>query len=307
METETMKKAAWSFFLVLAMVSLFVNGPSAKQRKRGWGHSDSSTTVRNEVRDCEDYDITIGSQRPLRGEEERTIPFSTGALHIEASQNGGIGVSGWERNEYSITACKAAIASDGRSAEENLRQIHLNVTGGQVTVTGPDGSDWVAHLIIRAPAGAEIDMASTNGPIDVRHVSGKIHARSENGPLAVKDVSGEFRGETQNGPIDFRGSRGNLRLRAENGPISVELTGNRWEGGELDASTQNGPVSLSLPSNYQSGVRVDASENSPVTCRASQCRQSARTWEHPSRIEFGGATPVVRLSTVNGPVSIGSN
>ncbi|HEV8383376.1 MAG TPA: hypothetical protein VGQ11_00795 [Candidatus Acidoferrales bacterium] len=307
MKKETLKKTVWSFFLVLGTVSLLANSPFAKQRKRGWGHSDSSTTVRNEVRDCEDYDITIGSQQPLRGEEERTVPFSIGTLHVEAAENGGIGVSGWERNEYSITACKAAIASGGRSAAENLRQIHLNITGGRVNISGPDGSGWVAHLIIRAPAGADIDMTSRNGPLDVRRVSGKIHARSENGPLAVKDVSGEIRGETQNGPIDFRGSRGNLRLRAENGPISVELTGNRWEGGELDASTQNGPVSLSLPANYQSAVRVDASEHSPISCRASQCRQSARTWEHPSRIEFGGATPVVKLSTVNGPVSIEPN
>ncbi len=302
-----MKKVVWSLFLLLATVSLMANGPLAKQRKRGWGRSQSSTTVRNEVRDCEDYDITIGSQEPLRGEEERTIPLSVGTLRVDASENGGISVSGWDRNEYSITSCKAAIDSGGQSAAENLRRIHLVIAGGRVSITGPEGSDWIAHLIIRAPAGADIDMASTNGPLDVRHVNGKIHAHSENGPVAVKDISGEVRAETQNGPIDFRGSRGNLRLRAENGPISVELTGTRWEGGELDASTENGPVSLSLPANYQSGVRVDASEHSPVSCRASQCRQAARTWEHPSRIEFGGATPVVRLSTVNGPVSIGSN
>lgn len=307
MESESMKKAAWSFFLVLATISLLANGPLAKQRKRGWGHSQSSTTVRNEVSDCDDYDITFDYREPLRGEEERTLPVSAAPLRVEAPENGGVGVSGWDRNEYSIKVCKAAIASGGASAEEKLRQIRLVISGGHVTVTGPSGGDWVAHLIVRAPAGAGIDLSTTNGPIDVRHVSGKIHARSENGPIAIRDISGDVRAETQNGPIDFRGNRGMLRLRAENGPISVELTGNRWEGGELDASTQNGPVSLSVPANYQSGVRVDASENSPVSCRASQCRQAARTWEHPSRIEFGGATAVVRLSTVNGPVSIEPN
>jgi hypothetical protein len=302
-----MKKIGWSFFLALATISLLVSGPSAKQHKRGWGKSQSSTTVSNEVRDCEDYDISFGWQRPLRAEEVRTVPLSAGLLRVEAAENGGVSVTGWERNEYSITACKAAIDSGGRSATENLHRIRLVINGGNVGISGPDGGDWVAHLIIRAPSSADIDLAATNGPIDVRRVSGKVHARSVNGPVAVKDASGDIRAETQNGPIDFRGSRGNLRLRAENGPVSVELTGNRWEGGELDASTQNGPVSLSLPANYQSGVRVDASEHSPVSCRASQCRQAARTWEHPSRIEFGGATPVVRLSTVNGPVSIVSN
>jgi hypothetical protein len=307
MESETMKKIAWSFFLVLAMVSLLLSGPSAKQRKRGWSRSQSSTNVGNEVRDCDDYDITIGDQQPLRGEEERAIPVSAAPLHVDAAENGGISATGWDRNEYSVKACKAAIDSGGRSATENLQQIRLVINGGHVTVTGPAGSDWVAHLILHVPANAEFDLSATNGPIDVRRVSGKFQARSINGPVALKDVSGEVRAETQNGPIDFRGSGGNLHLRAENGPISVELTGTRWEGGELEASTQNGPVSLSLPAIYQSGVRVDASEHSPISCRASQCRQAARTWDRPSRIEFGGATPVVRLSTVNGPVSIGSN
>ena len=302
-----MKKIAWSFFLVLAMVSLLSSGPSANQRKRGWGRSGSSTTVRNEVRDCDDYDINFGYQQPLRGEEERTIPASTSSLRVDAAENGGVTVSGWDRNEYSIKACKAAIGSGGTSAEEKLRQIHLVITGGHVKISGPEDGDWIAHLIVLAPAGAVLELSATNGPIDVRHVSGKFQARSENGPIALRDISGEGRAETQNGPISFRGSSGTLRLRAENGPISIELTGNRWEGGELDASTQNGPVSLSLPANYQSAVRVDASEHSPVSCHAIQCRQSVRTWEHPSRIEFNGASPVVRLSTVNGPVSIEQN
>jgi hypothetical protein len=307
MESAAMKKAAWSFFLVLATFSLLANGPLAKQRKRGWGRSQSSTTMRNEDRDCDDYDISFGYGEPLRGEEERTLPVSAAPLRVDAPENGGVGVSGWDRNEYSITVCKAAIASGGSSAEESLRKIHLVISGGHVTVAGPPGGDWVAHLIIRAPANAAFELSTTNGPIDVRRVTGNFQARSVNGPIALRDVSGEVRAETQNGPIDFRGSRGTLRLRAENGPVNVELTGNRWEGGELDASTQNGPVSLTVPANYQSGVRVDASENSPISCRASQCRQSVRTWEHPSRIEFGGATPVVRLSTVNGPVSIEPN
>ena len=307
MKSETLKKATWSFFLVLAMVTLLANGPFAGQRRRSWEGSRSSTTVRNEVTDCDDYDIRFGYERPLRGEEDRMIPVSAGPLSVEAAQNGGIGVSGWERNEYAIKLCSAAISSRGQSAEQRLRQIRLEISGGQLKVLGPDDGDWIAHLIIRAPAGAALEFTSTNGPIDIRHFNGKFQANSTNGPIAVSDFTGDGRAETQNGPISFRGSRGNLRLRAQNGPISVELTGSRWEGGEFDASTQNGPVSLSLPANYQSTVRVDASEHSPVTCRASQCRQSARTWETPSRIEFGSGSPVVRLSTLNGPVSIEAN
>jgi hypothetical protein len=37
-----------------------------------------------------------------------------------------------------------------------------------------------------------------------------------------------------------------------------------------------------------------------------QCKQAVRTWDRPSVIEFGGSSPVVRMSTVNGPVSVNS-
>jgi hypothetical protein len=110
--------------------------------------------------------------------------------------------------------------------------------------------------------------------------------------------------ETQNGPVDWSGGGGNVRVRLQNGPLSVKLTGTRWEGRTFEGDTRNGPLSLHVPENYSSGVRVDASRHSPVECRAAQCRQAMRNWEHPSRIEFGDKTPLVRLSTVNGPVSI---
>ncbi len=297
-----------AFMLVLILcIALLANILTAGQKHHG--HRYSSSTVKSDlVTSCDDYRITIDDQQPLLGEEEVTVPKSAATpLRVDAPENGGISASGWNGSGYLVKACKAAVRSGGVTAEETLRQIRLHVDGGRVSVTGPDREGWVAHIIIRTPAGAAIDLTSHNGPIGVNGVSGTIAARTVNGPLALKNVSGDVRGETQNGPLDFTGSRGTLRLVAQNGPLNVTLTGTRWEEGALDASTQNGPLSLSLSANYQSGVRVDASEHSPISCHAIQCRQAARTWERPSRIEFGGATPLVRLSTVNGPVSIDAN
>jgi DUF4097 and DUF4098 domain-containing protein YvlB len=159
-------------------------------------------------------------------------------------------------------------------------------------------------LIVRAPRNAALDLEARNGPIGLRRVTGRITARATNGPISLLDCNGEIDVETRNGPVDWVGGSGNVRVRLQNGPLSVKLTGTRWEGGTFEGDTRNGPLSLHVPENYGSGVRVDASKHSPVTCRATQCQQALRTWEHPNRFEFGSGAPAVRLTTVNGPVSI---
>jgi hypothetical protein len=108
-----------------------------------------------------------------------------------------------------------------------------------------------------------------------------------------------------NGPIHISGRSGNYRLSTQNGPISVQLDGDRWDG-TLEARASNGPLQLKLSEGYRSGVVVESLGHGPVTCPDSACRTARRTFDDDARrIEFGDSAPVVRLSTRNGPVSIG--
>jgi len=64
-------------------------------------------------------------------------------------------------------------------------------------------------------------------------------------------------------------------------------------------------VTVSIPSGYQSGVVVESEGHSPFQCQASVCSEGRKTWEEDvKRIEFGNGPAVVRVSTVNGPVSV---
>ena len=112
--------------------------------------------------------------------------------------------------------------------------------------------------------------------------------------------------EAHNGPISFKGGSGVVKLDAQNGPITVKLDGDSWLGGSLDAHSHNGPMSVKVPNDYRSGVVVESDGRGHVSCHAEACRQARRTWddETPRRIELGSGPTVVRLSTVNGPVSV---
>ena len=192
-------------------------------------------------------------------------------------------------------------------AKALLDQLSLSTREGQVTVDGPTGQTWVAYLLLQVPNGASLDLKATNGPISFKSISASISANTLNGPISFYDTTGQVQARAQNGPISVSGNRGDFHLEAQNGPIGVHLTGNRWESGEMEASTQNGPLTLTLPESYQSSVRVEASRYSPIQCRAAQCKQAVRTWDKPNIIEFGDASPVIRMSTVNGPVTINSS
>lgn len=257
------------------------------------------------VRTCNQINMFWDNRHVARGEQEYTVARSSTPLRIRAAHNGGVHVYGGDGSEFRIKACAAAASRDYSAADRALDRIKVNIEGSQVSVSGPGTeSDWSVFLIVSAPRDSSIVAESYNGPIGIRNFAGTVEARSHNGPVSLSSVTGRVRAETRNGPISVGGdSSGDFDLDLQNGPLDVHLRGTRWEG-KLDGRTQNGPVTLSVPADYRSAVRVDASEHSPVSCRAPQCRTAVRTWEHPSRIQFGGDSPVVRLSTVNGPVTV---
>ena len=281
-----------------------VNNAEAGQEKRHHGFS-ISTGPGKMINDCSQVRLNVRDAEVVRSEQTKTIPRnSISSLQIQAPYHGGIYVQGWDRDEYSIKACLGAAGDSSAEAKALMDQLSLSVHDGQVTVQGPGRETWVGYLLVQAPNGATLDLGATNGPISLNAISASVRVQTTNGPISFNDVAGQVRAHAQNGPINISGNKGDFNLETQNGPIGVELTGSQWESGQLEASAQNGPLTLTLPPNYQSSVRVEASKHSPIECRAIQCKQATRTWDKPNIIEFGESSPVVRMSTVNGPVTI---
>ena len=294
---------------------------SARGTERHGRHGMNVSTERDgPFDDCRQLRVTFDEAQAARAEETVSGPAPRGAMRFKAPANSGIFVLGADRPDVSVTACKAA------AAEQDLSRIAVSFEGGEILVRGPEGRDWLVYLIVRAPRGSGLDLDVTNGPVAVRGMTGAVTAHTQNGPLSFEESSGQIRAEARNGPISLKactgtvsatavngpvsvsGSGGDVDINTQNGPISVNLSGSRWDG-RLEAHARNGPLSLSLPEGYASAVSVESSGRSPFQCRAKACGEARRNWAEDSRrIEFGDSSaPVVRLSTVNGPVSIRSD
>jgi len=246
----------------------------------------------------------MNDERPTIEAEQRTVTKAeAGVLRVKEVENGGVQVQGWDKDVYSVTACKAAVGGDAAGL---LAQIKLAVQGGEVSVSGPHGArdEWTVFLLIRTPRSADIDVTTHNGPVSFYSVDGKIATRATNGPISMKDCSGEANISAENGPISFSGNSGKLRLHTQNGPITVSL-GSSWNGSELVADAVNGPLTLRVPSGFRSSFLVESNGHSPVSCHASICSDARKTWDDEHRrIEYGSGSPVIRLSTENGPISV---
>ena len=302
------------------ILALGVAAAPALAGERHRGDMSISTSHDGPIENCSQIRITFGDVDAARAEETFTVAAPQGALKMRAPSNSGIFAHGAARSDIAVTACKAA------ADPEDLARIAVSAENGDFQARGPEGRDWVVHFIVRAPRSAGLDLEVSNGPLSVRGMTGAITARAANGPLSLEDSSGPIQAEARNGPISVRectgtvqanaingpisvsGSGGDVAVSTQNGPISVKLAGDRWNG-RLDAQAKNGPLSLSIPEGYASGVRVESSGRSPFQCRAKACEDARKNWTDDSRtVEFGDSgSPVVRLSTVNGPVSIKSD
>ena len=255
--------------------------------------------------DCSDLRIRFDHREAVMRSEERTITKAQApTLRVNAESNGGLQVEGWDRDTYGVTLCKAVEA--GSDAESLLREIKMTFSNGELNVTGPSShKQWTAHLLVKAPRAAAMDLHVNNGPMGLYDVNGNLKVRALNGPITVRGCTGELDLSAENGPVSLEKNGGKQNVTTQNGPITIELDGNNWNGAGLEAHATNGPVTLRVPSGYKSGVVLESDGNGPFSCRASVCGEGRKTWdEEHKRVEFGSGPTVIRVSTVNGPVSV---
>lgn len=262
-----------------------------------------STRKGSEPSRCEDIRILFGHSPAERAEETRTIAASASApLRVTTAENSGARIWGADRKDFAVTLCKAS------ADDADLSRIRLALSGNHLSVEGPDAEDWTGYLLIEAPRNAALEIEARNGEISLRGLSGRVTATAENGPISIKDCDGDIEARAENGPISLKGVGGRVRAHTQNGPIGVRLSGSAWNGAGLDASAVNGPLTLVIPTGYSTGTVVETSDHSPFQCRGAACAAARKdSDESGRRIELGSGPALVKLSTVNGPVSIRLN
>ena len=219
---------------------------------------------------------------------EQTVP-SIGRLAVDANTNGGATVKGWLRSEVLVRARVETYADTEAAATAMSSQIALDTSGGQVHANGPQSvndSGWSVSYEIFVPQNSDLTLKAHNGGITISDVRGQIHFEGHNGGVKLTRVAGDVSGSTMNGGIQ------------------VDLTGNIWDGRQLEVSTHNGGVTVNMPTYYAARFQAETqqgriSTNFPVTALADN-KERAR------HVEFnvGAGGPLIHVTTTNGGVSL---
>lgn len=275
--------------LLLALVASLTTACTS----RAASHSSSHAATMSSSDPCER--IGRSSDDRARVCEEQTFTLDARDLVLDASTNGGVTVTAWDRDEIEIVARIQAEAPTEAEARQLVDATRIE-TGGTVRAISPDTDSrtgrnqaWVSTSFeVRVPRSTDLDLKALNGGI------------------SVEGVDGEIRAETINGGISIDKAAGDVRARTTNGGVSVGLAGDAWEGSGLDVETINGGISISLPSDYSADLTAStqmgriSADGLTTRGRHERGQWTGETIE--GEIGQGGAP--IRAVTTNGGVSI---
>lgn len=243
-------------------------------RHESWRHESRRDT---RVRHCEIRETGIRA----RGR--------TGVLTVDPGVNGGVDVTGWDRDSIGVTARIQVQARREEDAQAIAREIRIEAAGSMIRAIGPSptgrGQHWSVSFVVHVPRRTDLSIST------------------DNGPLSVRDVAGRMELSTQNGPLSLVGVAGDVHARAQNGPLMVKLTGARWDGAGLDAETHNGPADLRIPEGYNAKIDFGTvngpmSVGFPITVTI-----NGRITDRISTTLGSGGAPI-RVVTTNGPMTV---
>lgn len=216
---------------------------------------------------------------------EQTVPAG-GTIDVDAGRNGGVSVKGWDRNEVLVRSRVQTAAPTLDEAQALAKEIRIETGGLKIHSQGPAERrdfNWSVSYEIFVPRRSDLSLASHNGGIGISDVTGKIEFSAQNGGVSLRRVGGNVQGSTTNGGL------------------AVELSGDHWDGEEMNVRTLNGGVSMSVPENYSAHLET-GTVNGHVNVDFPVTVQGRITKEISVNLGSGGAT--VRAMTTNGGIRL---
>ena len=94
-----------------------------------------------------------------------------------------------------------------------------------------------ANIEVVVPVATSVDLATSNGPVELQGTEGGGTVQTKNGPIRVENFKGDLNATTKNAPITVKTFSGSAELSSTNSRVSIEDA-----HGRFDARTTNGSI-----------------------------------------------------------------
>lgn len=259
-------------------------------------------------------DVPSGSRT-----EQRVEKLAQGSKLWIKNRNGAIRVTGWDKDEVSLTA--QIRDSDKRRVELVLQrkgqdldveavfqqpswsfgaiisprcemtlmvprklQGHFRTTNGAVTAENLDG-------YARCEA--------TNGGIHVNRIRGEVHVDTTNGSIEAHNLDARIKGSTSNGNITVEDVAGGIHLETTNGRVYARNLDGWGEGIHFEST--NGSLEIEL--GKATGDLVAENSNGSLDLKVTGAQVIELT-KHSAHLKVPGRSQSIRLETTNGSIRV---
>ena len=204
----------------------------------------------------------------------RSFEVSATPRVVVETFNGSIEITTGTGNTVKADVTKRGAGSTQSAAQDDLKSIEVVMTQDGNTVrilarrtdqkfnTGNSG----APAVVQVPAGAILELSTSNGHLGVTGLTGNVTARTSNGRIDVEGSQGRLKLDTSNGNIEVKSNSAVLTAQTSNGQII--FTGTLAQGDHSFRSS-NGRITLTLPPSASFRVTADTS-NSNIEIRQSK-------------------------------------
>jgi hypothetical protein len=251
--------------------------------------------------------------------EVRTEKLAPGSKLWVKNRNGGIRVTGWDKDEVALTA-------QIRDSEKRRVDLVLQRKGPDLDIEAvfqqPSWSFGVyisprCEMTLQVPRKVLGHFRTTNGTVAVEHLEGYARCEATNGSIQVSDVKGEVHVDTTNGPIEARnllarikGSTtngrivleevmGGIRLETTNGTIRARNLDGWGEGIHLEST--NGSIEVEL--GKAGGDLMAENSNGSLDIKVPGA-QILEITKHSAHVKVPGRSQAIRLETTNGSIRV---
>lgn len=232
--------------------------------------------------------------------ETRTVPLAAGSKLIVKNVNGHIRVSAWDKEEVAFTG------EFKPSSRDEQVKVHFEPTAKGLTIRGeyPKSSGFmyrgpVCNMDLKVPRRVLATLETVNGAVELSGTMGEAALESVNGGVTARDLQEDLKAGTVNGGITLENVKGSVHLETVNGGISAWGLDGKGKG--IKAETVNGSVSMILDQ-VKGRLTVDT-VNGGISFNARGAEQVDVKRRHVTAT-FPGSTQTIKVSTVNGAVTI---
>ena len=222
--------------------------------------------------------------------------------------NGSIEVTTGAGNTVKADVTKRGTGSTQAAAQDDLRNIEVTMTQDGNTVRiiarrtnqpfnmGNSGARAVAQV----PAGAILELRTSNGHLSVNGATSDVTARTSNGRIDVEGSQGRLRLDTSNGNIEVRSDSAVVTAQTSNGQI---IFAGALAQGDHSFRSSNGRITLTLPAGASFRVDADTS-NGRVTSDLAVKRSGGSDEKHLSGVVGENPTILIEAHTSNSNIEI---